>query len=124
LISALPAELREGKAIGNDKHHAPMKIFLPVVLLIIITILGFDLRYEIVQKNRIGEETAKNWQQLIITESVRNYKDLDRGDVDTVKESLMMVANVYAKYYVNKFGNETGTKFATSLSEGIAVYDE
>jgi peroxiredoxin len=55
---------------------------------------------------------------------VRNYKDLDRDDVDTVKENLVMVANVYAKYYVNKFGNETGTKFATSLSEGVAVYDE
>lgn len=42
-----------------------MKIFLPVVLLVIITILGCDLRYEIVQKNRIGEETAKKWQQLV-----------------------------------------------------------
>jgi hypothetical protein len=61
----LPAELREGKALENDKCHASMKIFLPVVLLVIITILGCDLRYEIVQKNRIGEETAKKWQQLV-----------------------------------------------------------
>ena len=101
-----------------------MKTLLPVVLLVIIIVLGCALRYEIVQKNRIGGKTVKSWQQYVITENVRNYYDLEDGDVDTVKGNLMAAANVYAKYYVQKFGNETNTKFATSLSEGLAVFDE
>ncbi len=101
-----------------------MKIILPVVLLVTIAVLGCALRYEIIQKNKIGEETAKSWQQYIIRTCVQDYKDLDRGDVEVVKENLMANANVYAKYYVKKFGNATGTKFATSLSEGLALYDE
>ena len=106
-----------------------MKILLPVILLVIIAILGCALRYEVVQKNyskgwnnRIGAETAKNWQQYIITASVQNYKDLERGDVDTVKENLKVAAIVYAKYYVEKNGKETGTKFAPSLSEALDLY--
>ena len=105
-----------------------MKLLLPVVLLVIIAILGCALHYEvvqknyeIVQKNKIGAETAKSWQQYVITQGLQNYKDLEHGDIDIVKENLMAATIVYAKYYAGKFGKETGTKFAASLSESLAL---
>ena len=112
-----------------------MKILLPVILLVIIAILGCALHYEVVQKNyeivqkneeiiqknKIGAETAKSWQQYVITQGLQNYKDLEHGDIDTVKENLMAATIVYAKYYAGKFGMETGTKFAASLSESLAL---
>jgi hypothetical protein len=101
-----------------------MKIIMPVVLLTVIAILGCVLRYEIVQKNKIGAETAKSWQQSIIKMCVQDYKDLNRGDVEAVEKNLMENGNVYAKYYVKTFGNAAGTKFAKTLSEGLALYDE
>ena len=98
-----------------------MKIIVPVVSLVIIAILGCALRYEIFQKNRIGAETAKSWQEYVITQGLQNYKDLEHGDIDTVKENLMAATVVYAKYYEGKFGSGTGTKFAATLSESLAL---
>ena len=107
-----------------------MKILLPVLLLVIIAILGCALRYEVVQKNheivlksKIGAETAKSWQRYVITQDLQNYKDLEHGDIDTVKENLMAATIVYAKYYRGKFGSGTGTKFAATLSESLALGD-
>jgi hypothetical protein len=97
------------------------RYILPVILVVTIAILGCTLRYEIIQKNKIGEETAKSWQQYVITASVQNYNDLGRGDVDAVKENLMTAAIVYAQYYEGKFGKATGTKFATTLSNALVI---
>ena len=96
-----------------------MKILLPIVLFVIIAILGCALGYEVVQKNRIG----KDWNQFIITTCVRDYQDLDHGDVDKVKVDLMLIADVSAQSYVASYGHETGTKFAPSLSKAFAIYD-
>lgn len=101
-----------------------MKIIVPAFLLVTIAILGCALRYEVVQKNKIGAETAKSWQQYIIKMCVQDYKDLNRGDVEVVEQNLMENGNVYAKYYAKKFGDAKGTEFATRLSEGLALYDE
>jgi hypothetical protein len=100
-----------------------MKKYIPVILLVIIAILGCALGYEIVQKNRIGKETAKGWHKFVLTQSVQNYQDLARGDVESVKGSLMTLAKVEAEDYVRKYGRETGTKFAASLSEANEIYD-
>src|SRR5258707_713478 len=101
-----------------------MKILLTVGLLFVIAALSCALRYEIVQKSKIGEAAAKSWQQFVIRTSVQDYNDLHRGDIEKVKEHLMEHANVYAKYYRKKFGPETNTEFAPSLSAGLALYDE
>ena len=100
-----------------------MKTILPVVLLVIIAILGCALGYEIVHKNRIEKETAKGWHQFVLTQSVHNYQDLARGDVESVKGSLMTLAKLEAEVYVKTYGRETGTKFATNLSEANEIYD-
>jgi len=114
--------------LHQNKHRISMKILVPVVLLVIIAILGCALRYEVVQKNhemvqknRIGAETAKSWQEYVITQGLQNYKDLDHGDIDTVKENVMAATVVYAKYYQSKFGSGAGTKFAATLSESLAL---
>ena len=101
-----------------------MKKYIPVILLVIIAILGCSLGYEIVQKNRIGKETAKSWHRFVLTQSVQNYQKLARGDVESVKDILMTLAKVEAEDYVRKYGRETGTKFAANLSEANEIYDE
>jgi hypothetical protein len=95
-----------------------MKILLLVVLLVIIAILGCALGHEVVQKNRI----AKQWQQFVIKESVRNYQNLDHGDVDKVKVSLMLVADLEAEVYEKKYGYGTDTNFASKLMEAKQIY--
>jgi hypothetical protein len=101
-----------------------MKKYTPVILLVIIAMLGCALGYEIVQKNSIGKETAKSWHRFVLTQSVQNYQDLARGDVESVKGTLMVLAKVEAEDYVTKYGRETGTKFAACLSKANEIYNE
>ena len=97
-------------------------------MIIIIAILGCALRYEIVQKKRAVEAAVaaqnKDWLMGAVTDSLRNYEALDRGDIAKVKESMMLMANVCAKGYIADFGNTTNTKFAADLSEALRVLDE
>ncbi len=100
-----------------------MKILLPVILLVIIVILTGSLIYEVHQKNVALGNLQKGWEQTIITACVRDHQDLDRGDIDKVKVDLMLLADVSAQSYEARYGRETGTKFATNLSEAFAIYD-
>ena len=104
-----------------------MKIAIPVILIIIIAILGCALRYEIVQKKRAVDAAVaaneKEWMMSAVTDSLRNYEALDRGDISKVKEHLMLLANVSAKGYTARFGKATDDKFAADLSEAFRILD-
>ena len=55
---------------------------------------------------------------------MRNYQDLARGDIESVKESLMTLAKLEAEVYEKTYGHETGTKFATNISKANEIYDK
>lgn len=98
-----------------------------VILIITIAILGCALRYELVQKKRAVDAAVatneKEWLMGAVTDSLRAYQALGRGDVAKVKESMMLTANVSAKGYIAQFGNATNAKFAADLSEAFRVLD-
>ena len=104
-----------------------MKIAIPVILIIIIAVLGCALRYEIVQKKRAVDAAVaanqKDWVMSAVSDSLRSYEALDRGDVAKVKERMMLMANVSAKDYEYICGHATDAKFAADIKEAYAILD-
>ncbi len=95
-----------------------------VVLVVIVAILGCALGYEIVQKKRAVAQLQEEWLKSAVSDSLRAYEQLDRGDVAKVKEHLMLIANVSAKGYEYSHGREPGTKFDKDIAEAYAILDE
>ena len=89
------------------------KIILPVILLVTIAILGGSLAYEIVQRH----QDAKRNQQFFIALGVQLYQGLKQGDIEAVKQRLGGDIAANAILYEQQYGPETGTKFATRLSQ-------
>jgi hypothetical protein len=112
-------------SLGHITYKEYMKT---AILILIIVILACSLCYEIVQKKRAVDAAVaanqKEWMMSAVTDSLRNYEALDRGDIGKVKEHLMLLANVSAKGYNARFGSATDTKFAADLSEAIRILDE
>jgi hypothetical protein len=96
------------------------KIILPVVLLAIIAVLGSSLIYEIVQRHR----AAKGEEQFIIAVGVQSYQSLASGDADAVKRRLAALVTVQSEHYEQKYGQETGTKFAPMLAQAKVIQTE
>ena len=93
------------------------KIILPVVLLAVIAILGGSLIYEIVQRHR----AARGQTQFELAVFVQLYQSLDRGEMDYAKRRLGALVTVGTEYYEQKYGPETGTKFAPMLSQADTI---
>jgi hypothetical protein len=96
------------------------KNILPVVLLTIIAMLGSSLGYVLVQKHRV----SKFWEQAYITLNVEYYHDLQRGDVDEVKQLSGAKAIVQSEGYERLYGHGSDTKFAQTLAEAKAIKTE
>ena len=129
-LSRFTPRVGGGSAFFVRPHYAlqNMKTAIPVILIIIIVILGCALRYEIVEKKRAVDAAVaanqKDWEMSAVSDSLRSYEALDRGDVAKVKENMMLIANVSAKAYTARYGKATDDKFAADISEAFRILDE
>lgn len=93
------------------------KNLLPLVLIIIIAILGGALIYQVNQKRSM----AKWHEQFSISFCVQLYQGLESGEVEVVKRRLGGFVAANSTLYEQKYGHETGTKFAPRLEEAKVI---
>jgi len=121
-------------SLGHITRFLKTNIILPVILLIIIAILGGALGYEIPHRSGSDRDAdikqareqgfrsgLRAGEQVIINMNVQAYHDLESGNIDGLKRSIVTFLANESYNYTLRYGPEKSTNFVTILAEAKAI---